>query len=285
MLKAGRQMQACLKLVDLVVELLDARLPLSSRNPAFRRLLVGKPVCLVANKADLADPDSSQAWSAWFRHEGETAVFVSTRRRQDMEALVPALRDLVEADRRRRGAVRPLTRPVRIMIAGVPNVGKSTLVNRLAERRRAAVGPKPGVTRQNQWIRLRGNLELLDTPGVLWPQVRDKTHELQLALIGAMKDEIPGVDMIARCLWTCLRQRPGAVDWTPYGLLSPPENADDLLAAVGRRRGYLRPGGVVDILQSATALVKDFREGRLGRFTLEWPPAADDAGGHNGGGV
>ena len=278
MLKAGREMQRCLKLVDLVVELLDARVPLSSRNPAFRKLLRGKPVFLAANKADLADPQLSRRWTACLKARSENVLFVNSTEDADVAKLIPAWSRAVADDRARRGAGRALNRPVRVMIAGIPNVGKSTMVNRLRGARKAAVAPTPGVTRQNQWIPLKGGMELLDTPGVLWPRIRSKVHELKLALVGAMRDETVGVEILADYLWTHLREQGGKVKWGRYDLEACPETPEELQEAVARRRGLLLPGDVPDLGRSAAMLLKDFRDAKLGRLTLETPePAASPA--------
>lgn len=272
MLKAGRKMREVLKLVDLVVELVDARLPASSRNPEFKTLLPGKPVLLLATKADLADPHLSRAWQAYFAHKGEPSLFLDAARLPAPAELAATWKKLAEQERRKRGATRPLTRPVRVMIAGIPNVGKSTLVNRLSAGRKAEVGPKPGVTRSNQWIPLEGGIELLDTPGVLWPRIRNKIHELKLGLVGAIRDEVLEPELLAEFLWFVLKDLGPAVRWDLYALEAGPETPEEFMAAVARRRGLLRAGGRIDSERAAQALLKDFRGARLGRLTLESPP-------------
>ncbi|MDX9978721.1 MAG: ribosome biogenesis GTPase YlqF [Lentisphaeria bacterium] len=272
MLKAGRKMHEIAPLVDLVVELVDARLPLSSRNPRFRDFLPGKPAMVLANKADLADPAASRRWQRWFEAQGERVFFMDARQPDDPDRLVRYWERVAHEERERRGATLALTRPVRVMIAGIPNVGKSTLVNQLCTEKRAQVGPLPGVTRQNQWIRLRGDVELLDTPGVLWPQVRDKEHELRLALVGSIRDEVIGIELLAEFLWYELSRQPGRVDWSLYDLATCPEHPEELMAAVARRRGLLRAGGNIDPVRTAHALVKDYRDLRLGALTFEFPP-------------
>lgn len=273
MLKAGRAMQEVLRLVDLVVELVDARAPASSRNPRLRQLLQSRPVLIVANKADLADPALSRQWQACLEAQGERVLLLDSPHLTDPGRLVAAWKQVAEAERRGRGATLELTRPVRLMIVGVPNVGKSTLVNRLYEGKRVLVGPKPGVTRQNQWVPLREGVELLDTPGVLWPTIKTKAHELRLGLVGCIRDELIGIELLAEFLWDVLRQEPpGVVQWSVYGLSSAPTTPEGFIEAVARRRGLLLTGGRIDRERAATAVLKDFREGRLGRITIERPP-------------
>jgi len=273
MLKAGRQMQAKLALIDLVVQLLDARLPLRSRNPAFEAAFGDKPRLVVFNKADLADPAANRRWEEKLRAAGERPVFLDAHTGVGVGRLLPLVRDTWENVRRQRGTTRPMLRPLRLLIAGIPNVGKSTLVNRLAQRHKAAVGPKPGVTRQVQWIPLQDGVELLDSPGVIWPRIADKETELCLGLIGSIQDAVLGEELLSECLWWRLRREP-AVNWPLYALTACPENVDGLLNAVAVRRGHLLPGGGIHRRQAAVDLIQDYRAGRLGRFTLDAPDAA-----------
>ncbi len=274
MLKAGREMQRSLRLVDVVVELLDARIPASSRNPLLQGIVSGKPVFVLGNKADLADPAMSREWEARLRGQGEAVIFLDSRKRGAYH-VVSKWRRLAEKDRRRRGVKRAPNRALRVMIVGIPNVGKSTLVNSLVAGRKAAVGPKPGVTRHNQWIPLKGDVELLDTPGVLWPRVDTKVQELTLTLTGAMPEEIIGPELVADFLWSVLRDQAEKVNWARYNLSDAPATPAELLTAVGRRRGLLRAGGVVDEARTATVLLKEFRDGTLGRITLEPVPVEE----------
>ncbi|MBN2451186.1 MAG: ribosome biogenesis GTPase YlqF [Lentisphaeria bacterium] len=279
MLKAGRGMRELLRLVDVVVELVDARAPRSSRNPELPEMLPGKPFVLVANKADLATAEGMEAWRRWFRAQGISMQPLDSRHIREAERLVLSWKQVAAGCRRQRGAKRPLNRPVRIMIAGIPNVGKSTLVNHLVAGRRVNVGPLPGVTRHTQWVPLRGGVDLLDTPGVLWPHIREKAHELRLGLIGSIPDDIVGVEFLGEVLWQALRgQAPGRVCWDVFALAAPPATAAEFLDAVARRRGLLRAGGDLDRERAAAAALREYREGRLGRFCLEMPAETDSSG-------
>ncbi|MDD3953699.1 MAG: ribosome biogenesis GTPase YlqF [Lentisphaeria bacterium] len=273
MLKAGRQMQEALKLIDLLVELVDARAPLSTRNPELLQKLGSKPALLVASKADLASPLLSRRWESWFATQGERVFFLDAHKIANVRGLVQLWKNIVLEERTARGATRPLLRPVRIMILGIPNIGKSTLVNRLHEKKKALVGPKPGVTRQNQWIPIADGVELLDTPGVLWPRIENKCHELLLTLLGNIKDEIVGSQLIAQYL--CLKFQELGMQ-NALSSLIPPEicNSDpeEILTAFAQHRNFLLPGGVPDRERAANALIREFRDGRLGRFSLEAPP-------------
>lgn len=271
MLKAGRKMREALKLVDLLVELVDARAPLATRNPWLQTLQLDRPHLLVANKADLADSRCSSAWEQWFKQRQKQIYFLDSRRIANVQALVQLWKQTVLEERKARGATRPLLRPVRIMIVGVPNIGKSTLVNRLHEKKRALVGPKPGVTLQNQWIPLRGGVELLDTPGVLWPSISDKCHELLLTVLGNIKDEVVGINMVAEYLILKLRETAASDPFVKLDLPESPALPTEFLAVLALRRGLLLPGGLPDCERAAVALLKEFRNGRLGRYTLQSP--------------
>ena len=271
MLKAGKAMQDAMKLVDLVVELIDARAPISSRNPELRELLQGKPFLLVANKIDLAEPRESKRWLDWFAAHGQRMFLLDSRHLGNFRGLSELWKRMVADDRAARGATRPLMRPVRVMIAGVPNIGKSTLINHLSEKNKAQVGPKPGVTRQNQWITLSGGIELLDTPGILWPNIRDKRHELLLALLGNLKEEVVDTVLLSDYLWSELK-RQSRVKWSVLGFDSCPETPDLLLEGLAAHRGLLKQGGVPDLIRAANAFIKEYRDGRLGRFTFEAAP-------------
>lgn len=277
MLKASQQMRETLQLIDLVVEVVDARIPASSRNPAFDRLFQEKPRFVIFNKVDLADPAKTKQWKEWYEARGIHVSSLSAVSGQGVMKLVDLWRDSFEEIRQRRGATRPLRRPVRVMISGVPNVGKSTLINKLAFERRTAVGPLPGVTRSTQWIPIKGAVELLDTPGILWPRIRNKEHELRLALCGCIKDEVVGTEILGEFLWHELRRLGATACLSLYGIKEAPATGEGFLQAVARRRGMLRPGGIPDLERSSSTVLREFRDGKLGRMSFELPSSEDEA--------
>ena len=271
MMKATKKIGETLKLIDLVVEVCDARIPGSSRNPAFDRLFEHKPRFVVFNKADLADPKVTKLWKEWYERRGIRFAPISAGSGQGIAPLVEEWKTAFDEIRKERGATQPLRRPVRVLVSGVPNVGKSTLINRLSGERRAAVGPLPGVTRSTQWIPIKGAVELLDTPGVLWPKIRNKEHELRLALCGCIKDDVIGTELLGEFLWHELARLKVPVRWDIYGLPGCPESGNAFLQAIAKRRGMVMSGGVVDYERSSTTVLREFRDGKLGRFTFELP--------------
>jgi ribosome biogenesis GTPase A len=274
MQKARVQMRKGLELVDLVVELVDARAPFSTRSPKWEASLNHRPMMILANKADLASPAANRDWQEWFRKQGTAVRFVSASNLGQVRKLPEYWRQVVEEERRRRGATRPLVRPVRIMVSGIPNVGKSTLVNHLAERNRAEVGPRPGVTRQTQWIPLRNGVEMLDTPGIiLWPDIQTKTHELLLGLLNSiMNEDVLSPQLLSAYLVWCWRRLEYPVDWSRFGCNCAPRQPKEFLEGFARVRGFLRQGGVFDLERAAVTLLREFRAGAFGRITLEKPP-------------
>ena len=271
MFKATRQMAEALKLIDLVVEIVDARAPLATRNPELRQNLASKPFLIVANKADLSSPSANHQWEAWAQSQGIRIHFLDSRRKANVTSLLKLWRQIVLDERAARGATRPLLRPVRILIAGVPNVGKSTLVNHLCDRSRAQVGPKPGVTRSNQWIPLQEGIELLDTPGILWPRIQEKKHELLLALLGIFKDELIPQELLASFLAWKLEDIDYPMKWETLGLPSAPETEEQLLQAIAKKRNFIKAGAQPDTERAAISFIKDFRDGKLGRISFEKP--------------
>lgn len=277
MTKARRQIEDKLKLIDVVIELLDSRLPLSSRNPMIDDILRDKPRLIILNKADLADPEITRKWLAYFKEQGHVAhpvdASTGTGVKEIPEQVKPLLKEKI--DRQIARGMNP--RAMRALIVGIPNVGKSTLINRMAGKSIAATGDRPGVTKGQQWIKTGGNLELLDTPGILWPKFEDQDVGYRLAVTGAIKEEILNIEDIAFYAVKYLVKDYGSRFQERFGIEKLPEdleNPDEIVAvmeAVGRKRGCLISGGRVDLEKASRALLHELRAGKLGRFTLETP--------------
>ena len=270
MTKAKRQMQEDIKLIDLIIELVDARVPLSSRNPDIDELGKNKARMILLNKADLADERQNRAWMEYFKEKGIYAVSIDSRNKGSMKAVSAAIteacKEKTERDRRR--GIK--NRPVRAMVAGIPNVGKSTFINTFAGKACAKTGNKPGVTKGKQWIRLNKSVELLDTPGILWPKFEDQTVGLRLALIGSIKDEILNVDELAVELVKFLKaEYPGLL--AQRYEVSEENDIIELISAVAVNRKCLSKGGEPDYSKAAALIIDDFRSGKLGHITLERP--------------
>ncbi len=268
MTKAKRMMQENMKLIDLVVELVDARIPLSSRNPDIDELGKGKARLVLLNKSDLAEERMNNAWAEFFREKGFAAVKVNSKKgnglKQIQGAIQEACREKTERDRKR-GI---LNRPVRAMVVGIPNVGKSTFINALAGKACAKTGNKPGVTKGKQWIRLNKQVELLDTPGILWPKFEDQKVGLRLAFIGSIKDEILNTEELALEFIKFMGgEYPGVLE-EKYQI---PFWGDcfEALRGIAESRHCLVRGNELDTEKAASLLLDDFRNGRLGRITLE----------------
>ena len=271
MTKAKRAMKEDIKLIDLVIELVDARVPLSSRNPDIDDLARGKARMVLLNKSDLADERVNAQWAAWFEAKNIHAVKVDSRNKgtlkQVQTVVQEACKEKIERDRKR-GI---MNRPIRTMVVGIPNVGKSTFINSFAGKACAKTGNKPGVTKGNQWIRLNKTLELLDTPGILWPKFEDQAVGLKLALIGSINDQILNKDDLAcRCIRILKERYPGMVSQR-FGLETEDKEPAAILEDVARLRSCLMKGGELDIARAAAMVLDDFRSGKLGRVTLERP--------------
>ena len=272
MTKARRMMQENLKLIDLMIELVDARVPLGSRNPDIDELGKNKSRIILLNKSDLADAKKNKLWMGYFADKGFHALEINAKTGTGVKSIQgvvqEACRDKIERDRRR-GI---LNRPVRAMVVGIPNVGKSTFINSFAGRACAKTGNRPGVTKGKQWIRLNKGLELLDTPGILWPKFEDQTVGLHLAMIGSMNDEIVHLDELAYELIRFLRgEYPGLLEKRYDIEISDGQDAYDVIRAVCVSRKCYLKGEELDIMKASSMVVDDFRSGRIGRITLEIP--------------
>lgn len=280
MTKTRRQIQADLKQVDLVAEIIDARIPISSRNPDIDELVGEKPRLIVLNRADQADPAMNKAWSDWFRQKGWSVLETNARDGKGVGQFSAAIKTALKEKLEQWKAKGLVGRPVRAMVVGVPNVGKSTFINRVAGRKTAKTEDRPGVTRSKQWVPIDKNLELLDTPGILWPKFEDQSVGLNLAFTGAVKDDILDVETLGCHLMAYLGERyPDALAGA-YKLPGiPPREAEEndvawgyrLLEVAGKKRGFLISGGEVDTERMAKILLDEFRGGKLGSFTLELP--------------
>ena len=270
MTKAKRQMQEDMKLIDLVIELVDARIPMSSRNPDIDELGKNKARLILLNKADLADDKASSAWMSFFKEKGYYVVKVDARNKGCMKAIssviAEACKEKTERDRKR--GIK--NRPVRAMVVGIPNVGKSTFINTFAGKACAKTGNKPGVTKGKQWIRLNKSVELLDTTGILWPKFEDQSVGLRLALIGSIKDEILNIDELALALIELLKEYYSGVLTERYGVDEKQATAD-ILMEIAKNRNCIKAGNELDYSKAAVLLLDEFRSGKLGEITLEFP--------------
>ena len=270
MTKAKRMMQEDIKLIDLVIELVDARIPMSSRNPDIDELGKNKARLILLNKSDLAEDRQNDAWATYFKEKGYSVVKVNSKKGGGIKSIhaviQEACKEKIERDRKR-GI---LNRPVRAMGVGIPNVGKSTFINALAGKACAKTGNKPGVTKGKQWIRLNKNVELLDTPGILWPKFEDQTVGLRLAFIGSIKDEILNTEELAAEMIQFMKKYYRGVLAEKYAIIES-DDPYQCLADIAKSRHCLLRGNELDIAKAAILLVDDFRSGRLGRITLEFP--------------
>lgn len=280
MTRTRRKIQESLKLVDAAVEIVDARIPMSSRNPEMDSLTAGKPRLVILNKADLADEASTKRWMAYFRSQGLAALAVDCKSGRGCNQFESALRELL-SELIGKWESKGAHRTIRAMIVGIPNVGKSSFINRMNRGGKAKVEDRPGVTRQNQWFVIEGGTQLLDTPGVLWPKFEDQTVAMRLAFTGAIKDAVLDIEEMACELLGVLRRDYPSVLVERYRLTEPlNEDNWELLQDIGRKRGMLISGGEIHTERAAIMLLDEYRGGKLGRITLEQPPVrevSDDA--------
>lgn len=275
MTKAKRQMQEDLKLIDLIIELVDARIPLSSRNPDIDELGKNKARLILLNKSDLADERYNEQWSAYFQKKGFYVVKVNAKSGAGLKSIQGVIQEACKAkiERDRRRGIK--NRPIRAMVVGIPNVGKSTFINSYAGKACAKTGNKPGVTKGKQWIRLNKTLELLDTPGILWPKFEDQEVGKRLAFIGSIKDEILNLEELSLELLDYIRTNyPGLLN-TRYGI-EEEGTPVSLLEAVADKRKCLIHGQEIDYAKAAGIVMEEFRNGKIGRITLEFPPVEEE---------
>ena len=280
MTKTRRMIAEQMKHMDAVCEILDARIPLSSRNPDVEELTAGKPRLIVLNRIDLADPAATRQWRIWFEGKGYAVLEANAKEGKGPERFAGAIRALLADKIAAYAAKGQAGRMLRVMILGIPNVGKSTFINKVARRKTAKAEDRPGVTRAKQWVPIDQSLELLDTPGILWPKFEDQSVGLNLAYTGAVKDDIMDIETLSCHLMAYLGERYPEALKNAYKLPQlPARQAEDndvawgyeLLQAAGRKRGFLISGGEVDTERMARILLDEFRGGKLGRFTLEFP--------------
>lgn len=271
MTKAKRMMQENIKLIDLIIELVDARIPLSSRNPDIDELGRQKARLILLNKADLADEKYNERWIRYFQEKGFFVVKVNSKTGAGMKAIHAAIQkscqEKIERDKRK--GIK--NRPIRAMVVGIPNVGKSTFINSFAGKACAKTGNKPGVTKGKQWIRIHKGVELLDTPGILWPKFEDQNAAQKLAVIGSIKDEILNLEELSLGLLLYLHQEYEGLLQKRYHI-SESEDKVKMLKEIAVQRKCLQRGNELDYFKAANILLEDFRNGKLGRITLEYPP-------------
>jgi len=270
MTKAKRMMAENIALVDIIIELLDSRIPLSSQNPEIERLAKGKPRIVVLNKADMSDPTATAEWVAHYKSQGLAAVCVDAITGKGIPQITDEARRIMQPKLERSQARGRIMRPIRAMIAGIPNVGKSTLINKLVGKAAAKTADRPGVTRGKQWIRIVKDFELLDTPGLLWPKFDDRRVGLNLAFTGAINDQIIDIVELSLELIETLRQKaPGALEARYKIEISDDDTSLVILEKMATARGFLLKGGTLNLERMAITLIDEFRAARLGKITLE----------------
>ena len=271
MTKTRRQIEADLKQVDAVCEIVDARIPVSSRNPDIDAICGNKPRIIVLNRMDLADPNATARWKTYFKYKGMAVIATDCKTKRGIADFTPAAR-IACKEKLERDAARGMNRPLRVMIVGIPNVGKSTIINQISGRKGAKAENRPGVTRGKQWVTVDSTLQLLDTPGILWPKFEDPEVGMMLAYTGAVKDGILDIEELACNLIALLHKRYPEALKERYGIETEQGTPGyELLELAGRRRGYLVSGGEINTERMAKVLVDEYRSAKLGKFTLEEP--------------
>ncbi len=271
MTKTRRQIEADLKQVDAVCEIVDARIPMSSRNPDIDAICGSKPRIIVLNRMDLADPNVTQKWKQYFKNKGMSVLATDCKAKRGIADFTPAAR-IACAEKLERDAKRGMNRPLRVMVVGIPNVGKSTLINQISGRKGAKAENRPGVTRGKQWVTVDSGLQLLDTPGILWPKFEDPEVGMMLAYTGAVKEGVIDLEELACRLMELLHKYYPQTLVDRYKVEAPEGTPGwELIEMAGRKRGYLVSGGEVNTERMSKVLVDEFRSGKLGKFSLEHP--------------
>ncbi|MGN0690375.1 MAG: ribosome biogenesis GTPase YlqF [Oscillospiraceae bacterium] len=273
MAKTRRMITANLKLVDAVVEIVDARIPMSSRNPDLNKLISGKPRVVILNKCDEADGRVTDKWLSYYKSQGIYAMAADCRSGKGIKNFVPMIKEVLKELLEKRRAKGIIGAPLHLMIVGIPNVGKSSFINRMAKSRKTKVEDRPGVTREKQWVKIDDEIELLDMPGVLWPKFEDKEVGEKLAFTGAVKDDILDIELLAsRLLYFLCENSYKENIVSRYGVeISDNDEGYEILEKIGRKRGMLISGGEVNTERAAITVLDEFRSGKLGKITLEEP--------------
>lgn len=277
MAKTRRLISENLKLIDVIIELVDARIPFSGRNPDFNDLLGAKPRIIVMNKSDLADDTRSSMWQNYYKAQGCNCIYINSLTGKNTEKIITEAKNAI-SDKLEKNAEKGLNRSIKLMIVGIPNVGKSSLINRLSGKAGAKTGDRPGVTKGKQWIRLKNGVELLDTPGILWPKFENQQIGMKLAFIGSIRDEIIDVEELCMHLLSYLKQNYKNALCERYKLTAPIEDMDDyeLLQYIGKKRGFVVSGGEIDTYRAANIVLDEFRSAKIGKITLETPDEIED---------
>lgn len=271
MAKVKREVTEKLKLIDVVFELVDARIPHSSSNPMIDEIAGSKPRLLLFNKADQADPEATQQWRQYFRDQGIEGLSLDSQKGDGIADLAPAAQHLMREKQEKMKAKGVRPRAIRAVILGIPNVGKSTLINRLAGKKVAKIGDRPGITKQQTWIKIKDQLELLDTPGILWPKFEDQVTGYRLAATGAIKDDLLDFGDVALFALRVLKERYPDKLRERYALETIPDDDVALFDTIGQKRGCLMKGGEIDYEKAAGVILRDLRTGKIGRVSLELP--------------
>ncbi len=277
MLKTKKQIIEDLKLIDVIIEILDARIPLASQNPDIKQITANKKKIVVLNKSDLADEKETKKWVEYFKNQGIIAIPTDSNLGKGTKETLKAVQNLMQEEMEKAASKGRINKNIRIMICGIPNVGKSSFINRMINKKSAEVGNRPGVTKQKQWLRISSNIELLDTPGVLWPKFESHDVALKLAYTGSIKDELINKDEIAYNLIKYLKNNNKNELFARYKLTDDdfnsiiPENDEtlELMNMIARKRGAIISGGEIDYEKVSAIILNDFRTGKIGRVTLE----------------